>query len=115
MPKRLCPKHGIWTPENNKDRCPKCVSTINKQYDKGHRNKESNKVYQSKQWKETRKEVILRDGFKCTKCGSPIGIKPKDHAVDHIIELTDGGEAFDMDNLQTLCASCHNKKSKGGA
>lgn len=33
--------------------------------------------------------------------------------VDHIIELSEGGAAYDMRNLQTLCRECHNRKRAG--
>ena len=91
-------------------RCPKCSKDYTKQYDKLYRNKESDKLYQSKEWRELREEVIIRDGFKCVECNTPVGIKPKDHAVDHIKEITEGGEKLDKNNLQLLCISCHNKK-----
>jgi HNH endonuclease. len=31
--------------------------------------------------------------------------------VDHIQPIRLGGEVYDLDNLQTLCKSCHNRKS----
>jgi 5-methylcytosine-specific restriction protein A len=31
--------------------------------------------------------------------------------VDHVVPLKMGGERFDWANLQSLCASCHNRKS----
>ncbi len=33
---------------------------------------------------------------------------------DHIIEIADGGDEFDMENVQTLCVSCHKAKTKEG-
>jgi hypothetical protein len=66
-----------------------------------------------------REKVIQRDGEKCVKCGMTrtqhIEKYNKDISVDHIV----GFGAFDrlspvpnnaMDNLQTLCFACHNKK-----
>jgi 5-methylcytosine-specific restriction endonuclease McrA len=32
--------------------------------------------------------------------------------VDHIVGLRDGGEPFELTNLQTLCGSCHGKKTR---
>lgn len=32
--------------------------------------------------------------------------------VDHVIPLTDGGDAFEWTNLQLLCAACHRAKTK---
>lgn len=31
--------------------------------------------------------------------------------VDHRVELIDGGEAYDLANLQSLCGKCHDAKS----
>ena len=31
--------------------------------------------------------------------------------MDHIRPLSDGGEPFDLDNLQTLCRPCHFDKT----
>lgn len=33
------------------------------------------------------------------------------HLVDHIIELSDGGAELDPENCQTLCNTCHGKKT----
>ena len=97
--------------------CPVCKEkwekARDKAYDKTVRNKESAKVYHSKEWEAVRIQAIIRDGFKCVKCGVPIKRKPRDHAVDHIKEITEGGEKYDLDNLQTLCTKCHNRKRIG--
>jgi len=39
------------------------------------------------------------------------GVDVKGQEVDHIIELSDGGSPFELDNLQLLCKPCHSKKS----
>jgi 5-methylcytosine-specific restriction protein A len=31
--------------------------------------------------------------------------------VDHIVPINDGGAVLDDDNLQSLCRSCHDKKT----
>jgi 5-methylcytosine-specific restriction endonuclease McrA len=31
--------------------------------------------------------------------------------VDHIVAVRDGGEFYDVDNWQTLCMTCHGKKT----
>lgn len=56
-------------------------------------------------WRRVRKAVLLRDGFTCRRCGG------RASDVDHLVELIDGGAAFDMENLQALCAACHDAKS----
>lgn len=74
-------------------------------------------VHASKRYQRCRKRVIERDQGICQMCG--ITCKDGDEVgpahndlltVDHIIPLKDGGEPFDMDNLQVLCQGCHKKK-----
>ena len=105
--RKICSKHGIYTGKT----CPQCKTERNKIYDDTARSKESAKVYQSSKWKKLREKVLIRDGFQCVKCGKVVGIKPKDHAVDHVVELKDGGAAFDINNLELLCQSCHSTKT----
>lgn len=31
--------------------------------------------------------------------------------VDHIVPIKKGGACLDMDNLQSMCDSCHNRKT----
>jgi HNH endonuclease len=57
------------------------------------------------QWKRLRKTALKRDHFACRRCGQPAS------DVDHRVELIDGGAAFDLENLQALCAPCHDAKS----
>lgn len=67
----------------------------------------------SKQWANPsrgapthiRNRVLARDGHACQRCGDD-GAE-----VDHIVPKFLGG-TDDMDNLQTLCASCHWSKTK---
>ncbi|MCK4787508.1 MAG: HNH endonuclease [Desulfobacteraceae bacterium] len=43
----------------------------------------------------------------CLKDGRIIPAK----VVDHITPIKQGGNKYDSDNLQSLCISCHNRKS----
>ena len=112
--KKICDIHGLIEVASKKDRCPKCKKQHNKNYTKNNRDLESQKVYQSTQWREVRKKALLRDSYCCTKCNKVIGMIARDHVVDHIIEIKDGGSKFDLENLQTLCQHCHNIKTRGG-
>ena len=56
-------------------------------------------------WYQAREQALERDGHKCVQCGSE-----EDMEVDHICERTDGGSNY-LENLQTLCKSCHNEKT----
>ena len=39
------------------------------------------------------------------------GIITPTQVIDHIQPISKGGEPYDMENLQGLCAKCHNKKT----
>lgn len=54
-------------------------------------------------------ECLTRDLFKCQTCGVLVMGKGEAH-VDHIVPKVDGG-TDDMENLQTLCRSCHSRKT----
>jgi 5-methylcytosine-specific restriction protein A len=51
--------------------------------------------------------VLLRDGYQCRVCLRVVSGKAAH--VDHIIPKSKGGSDL-VDNLQTLCVSCHSKK-----
>ena len=55
---------------------------------------------------KTKQEVKSRDGNCCLVCGSTVQLE-----VDHRIALMNGGDNS-VDNLGTLCDSCHNEKTR---
>ena len=60
-------------------------------------------VTRSKRWPALRQQALRRDGFACVQCGAR-----GRNEVDHILPVrTHPGLAFVLDNLQTLCGSCH--------
>lgn len=65
-------------------------------------------VYSSMAWVRTRLRVLERDGYIC-QVRLP-GCRVKASAVDHIRELADGGDPYDMANLQAACVSCNSRK-----
>lgn len=91
--------------------CPRCKQFSNKEYDKTNRNKESKKIYNSGRWQEARMKAMVRDNFLCVHCKAE-GKDTKGDEVDHIIELSDGGSAYDIDNLQYLCKFHHKTKTE---
>lgn len=52
-----------------------------------------------------RRAVQARDGNKCVRCGADGGLE-----IDHIVEVARGGQTV-LENLQSLCHSCHQGKS----
>ena len=98
---KICRIHGI----HNDKKCKKCISTKRKEYDKNYRNKESKDFYNSNSWKETRSTILRNNPF-CKICKLPA------QTVDHIIPISENGHKTKENNLQSLCISCHNKKTR---
>jgi hypothetical protein len=62
-------------------------------------------------WQTIRKQVRMRDGNRCRNCGATARL-----SVHHIVKARNGGRDT-LDNLVTLCASCHRRadaKPKAG-
>ena len=53
-----------------------------------------------------KKEILIRDNYTCTKCGSKNNLQ-----IHHIIYHSNGGKDT-MENLITLCKQCHAEKHK---
>lgn len=68
----------------------------------------SRRVLKSKRWPALRMQALRRDEFRCVQCGERARLE-----VDHIQPVRDAPElAFDLSNLQTLCARCHTAKTR---
>lgn len=86
-------------------------SNQHRYYDKQVRDKQSNSFYHSAAWKKARSIVKVRDNGLCVECMNDkritIGV-----LVDHIIPIKEvWDKRLELDNLQLLCQSCHNKKT----
>jgi len=71
--------------------------------------------YSSKAWREAR-AVWLADHPLCVDCMADKRLVAAT-VVDHIVEINAGGAMLDPDNFQSLCHTCHSKKTRrdGGA
>lgn len=76
--------------------------------------KQKRAFYLSKAWKQLRQAALERDNYECQHCKEQGKVTTKANAileVDHIKEIEHRPDlARDLDNLQTLCKDCHNKK-----
>jgi 5-methylcytosine-specific restriction endonuclease McrA len=64
-------------------------------------------VLGSPRWPALRLQAKRRDGFRCVECGARGRLE-----VDHVQPVRDAPLlAFNLNNLQTLCASCHARKT----
>lgn len=57
-----------------------------------------------------RYQVLKRDNSRCTRCGATAQTHGVSLHVDHIVPVSKGGKT-EMNNLQTLCATCNLGKS----
>nr|DAF35842.1 MAG TPA: HNH endonuclease [Caudoviricetes sp.] len=73
-----------------------------------HPPKTAEKRMRGRGWMSLRESVLIRDQYQCRQCGCVV--LPKDAECDHIVPLADGGRD-EMENLQTLCKTCHAEKS----
>ena len=65
--------------------------------------------YGTPAWKAVRLAAKRRDGWKCIKCGSRVGLE-----VDHVQPRERRPDlALVLDNVQTLCRDCHLPKTRG--
>jgi len=65
-------------------------------------------VTRTRRWKALRLLALRRDGFKCVQCGGRRRLE-----VDHVLPVrTHPALGFVLDNLQTLDAPCHSRKTR---
>jgi 5-methylcytosine-specific restriction enzyme A len=68
----------------------------------------SRAVFRDKRWPVLRLAAKRRDGWCCVQCKSKCRLE-----VYHVKSVRTNPElAFELTNLQTLCTSCHTKKTR---
>lgn len=60
-------------------------------------------------WAAARLLALERDDWKCQRCGRRGRME-----VHHKVALADGGEPYELSNLETLCRSCHIEQERTG-
>lgn len=66
--------------------------------------------YRTARWRKARAAVIRRDGAVCSVLGCTTDMTDyRAVAVDHVVEVKDGGAFWDLNNLQVLC-TYHNRQ-----
>jgi len=67
------------------------------------------RFYSSARWRKVRARKLAANPLceMCIKDGRLTGAQ----MVDHITPIKRGGAQLDMNNLQSLCNACHNKKT----
>ena len=68
----------------------------------------SAKVTRTRRGKALRQQILRRDGYAFVKCGARGRLE-----VDHIAPVRSAPErSYDPANLQSLCPSCHTRKTR---
>lgn len=90
--------------------CAEHRSLKHSNYNRTREDKETIKMYSTARWKRVRRLALVRDGSLCQMC-----LAKTADLVDHITEIKDGGDPYDLSNLQSLCNRCHSIKTKDEA
>ena len=115
---KFCSGCNTLIPKEGEAYCNKCKEKLNKNRNRAYNFKRGTdegevkikKFYNSEAWKRTKKIRLLIDNGMCVECLKE-GRLTKATTVHHIIEVKeDWSKRFDIDNLISLCHSCHNKK-----
>ncbi|MEK4993289.1 HNH endonuclease [Paenibacillus sp. FSL H7-0918] len=85
----------------------------NRYYDRFKRDKGSKAFYRSTAWERAREQALIRDNHLCQHCIKRKRLTPAD-MVHHIKPLSEYPDlALVLENLLSLCNSCHNKEHGG--
>lgn len=113
---KYCTKCGVVMKYAGNSLCEECTKqykmitkpTEDKVYNQRCRNKKADAFYHSKEWKNLSKLVLTKSGYVCAECG---GLATEVHHKKEI--STHWDERFELDNLESLCTKCHNRKRAG--
>ena len=88
-----CPEHAVYR--------GRCAGHARERETETHSDRG---VYKTKRWRVLRRQRLYLDSL------CPCGAIATD--VDHITPIRDGGAPYDLGNTQSLCHSCHAKKTR---
>lgn len=116
----ICIDCGRTVSAVSRGRCPACLPAARAEQNAKFPNRtgrmtEARRQHQAikndPRFRRARKQALLRDGYQCQSCGTRENL-----TVHHQIKARTAPElAFDVDNLITLCRSCHGRAERYAA
>lgn len=105
MPERPCVEAGC--PNFARPNSGKCDEHAREyERERSRRQREATRgIYKRKKWAMTREAVLARDPI-CKVCDKRLSTQ-----VDHIVPLSQSGDAWDLEGLQGICSQCHWSKT----
>jgi 5-methylcytosine-specific restriction protein A len=97
-----CPNEAV-----KRGRCQEHHNEVSRQESSRIREKRDGLYTDNPVWRKYYRPVILARHIVCQICH-----EQPSTIVDHIVAIEDGGEALKLDNLQGVCRSCHNRKTR---
>lgn len=76
----------------------------------GRTKNNNRRIYDSGMWRHRVRPAKLKMNPLCEICLEQ-DILTDAKEIDHIVPISRGGDPFDLRNLQSLCSSCHSRKS----
>ncbi|MBD2779699.1 HNH endonuclease [Xenorhabdus szentirmaii] len=103
---RACRKQGC--PKTTTDRSGYCTDHLHIGWQTHQQGKSRHERGYGSKWDKIRQRILQRDKHLCQNCLPERAVEAK--TVDHIKPKAHGGNDDDR-NLQSLCWSCHNRKT----
>ena len=112
-PKRPCTNPGCIVVHDQGGRCAKCSTKLRKQQDSIPERRADNNWYTSQRWRRTARAYKAAHPL-CERCEAQ-GFIRESVEVHHIKDRKQYPElAYDWDNLEALCKTCHGKANAYG-
>jgi hypothetical protein len=83
-----------------------------------HHQWEGGEINYGTKWWRIRREALERDGYTCQRCGKDaeeIGRNPDVHHIEPVRSFENAEEAHSLDNVVSLCRSCHRLVEEGAS
>ena len=113
-PLRPCTKPGCPVLHGEGGRCAKCRRKKQRQEDSEPARKEAKRFYNSERWRRTSNRYKEAHPL-CERCLAKGFWDAPSEETHHIKSLREHPElAFDWDNLEALCKTCHGKEAAYG-